>query len=112
MTAQSASARLEDPLAPQFASLQATRSHCMPMTYALLSTYPPTQCGLATFAAALLAHLPQAGDQVAVVRVLDEPEPRVASEVVHNLVAGSIGSAPAAADVLNSFDIVIGRHEN
>ena len=75
----------------------------MPTTYALLSTYPPTQCGLATFAAALLAHLPLPGDQVAVVRVLDKPEPRVANEVVHNLVAGSVASASAAADVLSRY---------
>jgi len=68
----------------------------MPTSYALLSTYPPTQCGLATFAEALVAHLPQPGDQVAVVRVLDEPAPRPASEVVHDLVAGSAASAAAA----------------
>ena len=83
----------------------------MPTSYALLSTYPPTQCGLATFAEALVAHLPQPGDQVAVVRVLDEPAPRPASEVVHDLVAGSAASAAAAADVLNSFDVVIVQHE-
>ena len=46
----------------------------MPTSYALLSTYPPTQCGLATFTAALLTHLGQPGGQVAVVRVLEEPQ--------------------------------------
>jgi len=80
-------------------------------TYALLSTYPPTQCGLATFTAALLAHLRQPGDQVAVVRVLDEPAPCSAEEVVHDLVAGSADSASAAAQVLNGFDVVIVQHE-
>jgi glycosyltransferase involved in cell wall biosynthesis len=83
----------------------------MPTTYAVLSTYPPTQCGLATFSAALLAHLAQPGDDVRVVRVLDEPAPRVAGEVVHDLVNGSAASAAAAADVLNGFDVVIVQHE-
>jgi polysaccharide biosynthesis protein PslF len=83
----------------------------MPTRYALLSTYPPTQCGLATFTAALVAHLPRAGDHVAVVRVLDKFAPRPASEVVHDLVAGSVASAATAADVLNSFDVVIVQHE-
>jgi polysaccharide biosynthesis protein PslF len=45
------------------------------------------------------------------VRVLDEPAPRPASEVVHDLIAGSVASAAAAADVLNSFDVVIVQHE-
>ncbi len=83
----------------------------MPTTYALISTYPPTQCGIATFAAALLDHLPQPGDRVGVVRVLEEPEPNRAQEVVHDLVAGSVTSASSAADVLNGFDVVIAQHE-
>ena len=83
----------------------------MPTTYALVSTYPPTQCGLATFTAALLTHLRQPGDEVAVVRVLDEPAPVSAGEIVHDLVAGSAASASAAAKVLNGFDVVIVQHE-
>jgi polysaccharide biosynthesis protein PslF len=84
--------------------------------YALLSTYPPTQCGLATFSASLFAHLPGPGDHVGVVRVLDapvpgEPVPRPAPEVVHDLVNGSGRSAAAAVDVINGFDVAIVQHE-
>jgi glycosyltransferase involved in cell wall biosynthesis len=88
----------------------------MAKAYALLSTYPPTQCGLATFSAALFAHLRGPGDHLGVVRVLDEPvpegsEPRAAPEVVHNLVNGSDLSAATAVDVINGFDIAIVQHE-
>jgi glycosyltransferase involved in cell wall biosynthesis len=84
--------------------------------YALLSTYPPTQCGLATFSAALFANLGGPGDHVGVVRVLDEPVPgepvpRRAPEVVHDLVNGSAQSAAAAVDVISGFDVAIVQHE-
>jgi polysaccharide biosynthesis protein PslF len=83
----------------------------MPKAYALLGTYPPTQCGLATFSAALFAHLRGPGDRAGVVRVLDEPMRCDAPEVVHDLVNGSAPSAAAAVQVLNCFDVTIVQHE-
>jgi glycosyltransferase involved in cell wall biosynthesis len=108
MMAQLAPVPLED----RGAAVCVDKEPFMPTKYAVLSTYPPTQCGLATFSASLVAELPQPGDQLAVVRVLDEPAPRPADEmVVHDLVNGSAASAAAAADVLNGFDVVIVQHE-
>jgi len=83
----------------------------MPTNYAMVSTYPPTQCGLATFSAALLAHLPEPGDSVGVVRVLDEPAPRNSPIVVHGLVNGSAVSAADAVEIINGFDVAVVQHE-
>jgi polysaccharide biosynthesis protein PslF len=83
----------------------------MPNAYALLGTYPPTKCGLASFSAALLAHLRETGDLVQVVRVVDKPSPCRAPEVVHHLVRGCAASAAATAAVLNGYDAVLVQHE-
>src|SRR5260370_35711842 len=83
----------------------------MPTDYVFLNTYRPTQCGLATFSAALLAHLPEPGDNVGVVRVLDEPAPQNSPLVVHDLINGSGASAADAVGIINGFDVAIVQHE-
>jgi glycosyltransferase involved in cell wall biosynthesis len=82
-------------------------------SFGFLSTYPPTQCGLATFSAALLKHLtPQgAGNRAGVVRVVDEAHPAIHPDVVAQWVNGSAQGASVAADVLNRFDVAVVQHE-
>ena len=85
----------------------------MPTSYGFLSTYTPTECGLATFTAALAAELrtgPPAG-HIGVVRVVDRLECSVRPEIVHHLVTSSPGGEAEAAAVLNGFDAVVVQHE-
>jgi glycosyltransferase involved in cell wall biosynthesis len=89
----------------------------MPATYGFLSTYPPTQCGLATFNAALATHLTAGAGGSGVVRLLagddhggltiDKGAPRV----VHTWPTDVPGGWMAAANALNRFDVVIMQHE-
>jgi glycosyltransferase involved in cell wall biosynthesis len=83
----------------------------LPTTIGMLSTYPPTQCGLATFSAALIQHLRLSPGSLGVVRVVDEPEPPFEADVVAHLVNGSTDSAGAAVCHLNDFDAVVIQHE-
>ncbi|MDT3444593.1 MULTISPECIES: glycosyltransferase [unclassified Pseudofrankia] len=87
----------------------------MPLRYGFLSTYSPTQCGLATFTAALLDELTSAAPGAAsgVVRLLEAPAgpgPRPGA-VVGDLVAGTPGGPRRAARLLNGFDIAVVQHE-
>ena len=83
-----------------------TRVRC-----AVVSTYPPTPCGLATFTQALVTHLSRLGVAVDVVRLVDRPERFPAREVVHNLVNDAPHAASDAAAMLNTYDFVIVQHE-
>jgi len=82
-----------------------------PTTIGMLSTYPPTQCGLATFSAALIEHLQLSPGSLGVVRVVDQPEAVPGPDVVGHLVNGSAASAAGAVRRLNGFDAVVVQHE-
>jgi polysaccharide biosynthesis protein PslF len=79
-------------------------------SFGMLSTFPPTQCGLATFAAALVTELAATGADVGVVRVVDDVEPRV-PYVVHELLLSDPGAARSAAAALDNYDVAIVQHE-
>src|SRR5688572_17623488 len=82
-------------------------------SYGFLSTYSPTECGLATFTAALAAELMRAAPdgRVGVVRVVDRLQQRTGADVVHHLVTSSPGGEAEAAAILNGFDAVVVQHE-
>jgi polysaccharide biosynthesis protein PslF len=78
--------------------------------YGILSTFPPTPCGLATFSAALARGLEANGAAVGVVRVADgtaSSDPRVLAEMEKGL-PGSLSEASAA---LNACDVAIVQHD-
>ncbi len=80
--------------------------------FGLVSTFPPTQCGLATFAAALRSALVHSTtDEGWVVRLVESPAPCSGDEVVAQLVAGSPASLHRAVAQLNRCDVVIVQHE-
>ncbi len=79
---------------------------------ALLSTYPPTQCGLATFTSALYEQLSKLSGHVGIVRVLEDSEDKQnGPEVIAHLINGSETSSNAVVRCLNLHDVVVIQHE-
>src|SRR6187455_2469182 len=79
-------------------------------SFGILSTFPPTACGIATFSAALAAGLIANGATVDVVRCGEaEPveDPLVVATTVRHDGEGSV----AAADALNDVDVAVVQHE-
>jgi len=79
-------------------------------SFGILSTYPPTPCGLATFSAALANGLEANGADVSVVRVSDGP-PSPGARVIGELVNDSPPSVAACAELLNQSDVAVIQHE-
>ena len=79
-------------------------------SFAILSTYPPTPCGLATFSAALAKGLTANGASVSVVRLADGlPSP--SARVIGEMANGSPTSLAASAELLNQSDVAVIQHE-
>jgi glycosyltransferase involved in cell wall biosynthesis len=80
--------------------------------FGFVSTFPPTQCGLASFTAALRGALMHSAiDEGWVVRLVDAPVPGSGDEVVAQLITGDSASLRRAAAQLNQCDVAIMQHE-
>lgn len=79
-------------------------------SFVVLSTYPPTPCGVATFSAALCNGLVAHGSEVGVVRVGGGRE-RTDDRVVGDLDDRDEVPSPAAISALNDSDVVVVQHE-
>ncbi len=82
-------------------------------SFGVLSSFPPTACGLATFSAALASGLAAHNSDVAIVRVVDAADSGGAADesVVGDLVNNSPTSVAATSDVLNRYDVAVIQHE-
>ena len=85
---------------------------CRARSFGILSSYPPTACGLATFTAALASGMSTHDTQAGVVRVVDVGgQPSPCDRVVGELVNGSRRSLVASSELLNQFDVAVVQHE-
>ncbi len=82
----------------------------MAVRLGFLSTYPSTQCGIATFCEALVTHLQATGADVGVVRLVDHRQAQL-PPVVHQWAAGEAGAPTGVADALNTYDVAVIQHE-
>jgi glycosyltransferase involved in cell wall biosynthesis len=82
-------------------------------TVALVSTYPPTVCGLATFTSNLSAAIaaPASGWRAVVVRIMDHAEADTHGEVVAQWITDDRASLSRAVAAIESSDAVVLQHE-
>ena len=87
-----------------------TETRNVGLSYRILSTFPPTACGLATFTAALSEALVSTGGAVGVVRVADGATPS-SPMIVTELQNNEVASVAGAIDELSAGDVAIIQHE-
>ena len=81
-------------------------------SFGILSSYPPTPCGLATFSAALASGLSEHDIEVGLVRVVDAGGQRPQGDrVIGELINGSRSSVRASSEALNQGDVALVQHE-
>ncbi|WP_369832337.1 glycosyltransferase [Mycobacterium sp. AT1] len=76
----------------------------------MLTSFPPTPCGLATFSAGLANGLSTNGSDVGVIRVADGAEP-TSKAVIGEFVNGSSASVSASVELLNQRDVAVIQHD-
>lgn len=81
----------------------------MSQSFAMISTYPPTQCGIATFTRSLSSAMSRLGQDVRVLRLADGNSPSDASVIIGD--HSSARDLPRSAHLLNQHDAVIVQHE-
>lgn len=81
----------------------------MSQTVAMVSTYPPTQCGIATFARSMAAAMNRLGPDVRILRLADGQVRPTGSMILGD--HATAADTPRSANALNQHDAVIVQHE-
>lgn len=79
-----------------------------------VSTYPPTECGLATFSFALLNAIGEvrgSKEGLGVVSLIEDHAGTSGSEVAYEHINGDRASLERTIEVLNTFDVALFEHE-